>query len=84
MPYESTTWGFLPNPQKGIVQGVERAVLGDWDLHQCLNDRWHVNGFRLPGELVASTEIHVLPGNRRHLREEGRAVLVALVFFVGG
>jgi hypothetical protein len=53
------TGDFCPTPQKSIFQGLERAVLGDWDLRQCLNARWHVNGFRPPGELVASTQINV-------------------------
>jgi hypothetical protein len=52
-------------------------------LRQCLHARWHVKGFRLPGVLVAPTAMKVLPGHRRRLREEGRAVLVALVSLVG-
>ena len=58
--------GFLPNPSKRCNRGLRsRSALlrGNLDLSSYLDDGLHVDGFWLLGELVASTEIALLPGD---------------------
>ena len=52
---------FCPTPQKGILRGLEREVVRNGSLCQGLNDRQDVNDLGCLGELVASTEIDMLP-----------------------
>src|SRR5262249_36908391 len=54
---------FCPTPQKGIFRRLEREGVRNGSLCQSLNDRRHVNDLWRPGELVASTEINMLPGH---------------------
>jgi transposase len=60
---------FCPTPQKGIFQNLARASLGHWSLHQGLNNCWQVNSFWPLGELIPPTQIDMLPGHGRDLRE---------------
>ncbi len=58
-------------------------MLRDWGLCQGLNDRRHVNGFWPLGELVAATQVDMLPRDRGDLRQQRGTGGVPATFFVG-
>src|SRR5262245_59037085 len=52
---------FCPTPQQGILLRSEREIMRDRSLCQGLNGCCHVNDLWGLGELIASTEINMLP-----------------------
>jgi hypothetical protein len=58
-------------------------VLWNWSLCQGLNNRGHVNGVCPLRELIAATQVDMLPGDRGDLRQQGGASDIPVAFFVG-
>ena len=75
--------GFCPTPQKGSFQALEGERLWDWGLCQGLNDRGHVNGGYPLRELIAATQVDMLPGDRGDVGQQGGASDIPVAFFVG-
>jgi hypothetical protein len=70
-------------PQKGSFQVLEGESLWDWGLCQGLNDRGDVDGVCSLRELIAATQVDMLPGDRRDVSQQGGPSGIPVAFFVG-
>ena len=70
LPYYSIvipTWGFLHIPRKGIFQALDNKGLGDRELRQLQYNLIDINTSGKFLKFIASMEVDMLPGYRRHL-----------------